>query len=92
MLDWLTWPADQLLWIGGVVAGWFFSKDATSDDGCNAGAGGFRGPARVLAKPVRILPIFPIRGGSPSGASGVALLHEWLQECWKKPAIYLREI
>ena len=30
MLDWLTWPADQLLWIGGVVAGWFFSKDATS--------------------------------------------------------------
>ena len=21
MLDWLTWPADQLLWIGGVVAG-----------------------------------------------------------------------
>jgi hypothetical protein len=30
MLDWLTWPADQLLWLGGVVAGWFFSKDATS--------------------------------------------------------------
>jgi hypothetical protein len=31
MLDWLTWPADLLLlWIGGVVAGWFFSKDATS--------------------------------------------------------------
>jgi hypothetical protein len=30
MLDWLTWPADQLLWIGGVVAGLFFSKDATS--------------------------------------------------------------
>jgi hypothetical protein len=30
MLDWLTWPADQLLQIGGVVAGWFFSKDATS--------------------------------------------------------------
>ena len=30
MLDWLTWPADQLLRIGGVVAGWFFSKDATS--------------------------------------------------------------
>jgi hypothetical protein len=28
MLDWLTWPAEQLLWIGGVVAGWFFSKDA----------------------------------------------------------------
>jgi hypothetical protein len=27
MLDWLTWPADQLLRIGG---GWFFSKDATS--------------------------------------------------------------
>jgi hypothetical protein len=30
MLDWLTWPADLLLRIGGVVAGWFFSKDATS--------------------------------------------------------------
>jgi hypothetical protein len=30
MLDWLTWPADQLLRIGGVVAGWFFSEDATS--------------------------------------------------------------
>jgi hypothetical protein len=30
MLDWLTWPADQLLRIGGVVASWFFSKDATS--------------------------------------------------------------
>jgi hypothetical protein len=30
MLDWLTWPADQLLWLDGVVAGWFFSKDATS--------------------------------------------------------------
>ena len=30
MLDWLTWPADQLLRIGGVVAGWFFSKDAIS--------------------------------------------------------------
>jgi hypothetical protein len=30
MLDWLTWPADLLLLIGGVVAGWFFSKDATS--------------------------------------------------------------
>ena len=23
---------------------------------------------------------------------GLQLLHEWLQECWKKPAIYLREI
>jgi len=30
MLDWLTWPADQLLRVGGIVAGWFFSKDATS--------------------------------------------------------------
>ena len=29
ILDWLTWPADELLRIGGVVAGWFFSKDAT---------------------------------------------------------------
>ena len=30
MLDWLTWPADLLLSAGGFVAGWFFSKDATS--------------------------------------------------------------
>jgi hypothetical protein len=30
MLDWLTWPADVLLGIGGFVAGLFFSKDATS--------------------------------------------------------------
>jgi len=30
MLDWLTWPADQLLRIAGVVAGWFLSEDATS--------------------------------------------------------------
>jgi len=30
MLDWLTWPADQLLRIGGIVASWFFSEDATS--------------------------------------------------------------
>jgi hypothetical protein len=29
-LDWLTWPADQLLRISGVVAGWFFGKDAIS--------------------------------------------------------------
>jgi hypothetical protein len=29
-LDWLTWPADQLLRISGLVAGWFFGKDATS--------------------------------------------------------------
>jgi hypothetical protein len=29
VLDWLTWPADQLLRIGGVVASWFFSEDAT---------------------------------------------------------------
>jgi hypothetical protein len=26
-LDWLTWPADELLRIGGVVAGWFFSEE-----------------------------------------------------------------
>ena len=30
MLDWLTRPADWLLSAGGVVASWFFSKDATS--------------------------------------------------------------
>jgi hypothetical protein len=30
MLDWLTWPADQLLRIGGIVASWFFSEDAVS--------------------------------------------------------------
>ena len=29
-LDWLTWPADELLRISGVVAGWFFGKDAIS--------------------------------------------------------------
>jgi hypothetical protein len=29
ILDWLTWPADQLLQIGGFVASWFFSKDDT---------------------------------------------------------------
>ena len=28
LIDWLTWPADQLLRIGGVVATWFFSEDA----------------------------------------------------------------
>jgi hypothetical protein len=30
MVDWLTWPADFLLNIGGIVASWFFSKDASS--------------------------------------------------------------
>ena len=30
MLDWLTWPADALLYAGGAVAGLFVSKDATS--------------------------------------------------------------
>jgi hypothetical protein len=30
MLDWLTWPADQLLRIGGIVASWFFSEDAVT--------------------------------------------------------------
>ena len=29
LIDWLTWPADQLLRIGGVMAAWFFSEDAT---------------------------------------------------------------
>jgi hypothetical protein len=29
LVDWLTWPADQLLRIGGVVAAWFFNEDAT---------------------------------------------------------------
>jgi hypothetical protein len=29
-MDWLTWPADQLLRIAGVVAGWFFDKGAVS--------------------------------------------------------------
>jgi hypothetical protein len=29
LIDWLTWPADQLLRMGGVVAAWFFSEDAT---------------------------------------------------------------
>jgi hypothetical protein len=30
MPDWLTWPADLLMWIGGVVAGWFFTKESSS--------------------------------------------------------------
>ena len=30
MLDWLNRPAEWLLSAGGVVASWFFSKDATS--------------------------------------------------------------
>jgi hypothetical protein len=30
MPDWITWPTDVLLWIGGVISGWFFSKEATS--------------------------------------------------------------
>jgi hypothetical protein len=29
LVDWLTWPAEQLLRIGGLVAAWFFSEDAT---------------------------------------------------------------
>jgi hypothetical protein len=29
IVDWLTWPADQLLRIGGLVAGWFFSNGDT---------------------------------------------------------------
>ena len=28
MLDWLTWPADALLFAGGIVASWIVSKDA----------------------------------------------------------------
>ncbi len=30
MPDWLTWPADLLLDIGGSIAGWFVSKDENS--------------------------------------------------------------
>ncbi len=30
MPDWLTWPADLLLDIGGTIAGWFVSKDENS--------------------------------------------------------------
>ena len=29
LIEWLTWPADQLQRMGGVVAAWFFSEDAT---------------------------------------------------------------
>jgi len=29
LVDWLTWPIDQLLRIGGVIAAWFFGEDAT---------------------------------------------------------------
>ena len=28
MLDWLSWPADALLYIGGIVASWIVSRDA----------------------------------------------------------------
>jgi hypothetical protein len=30
LLDWLTWPANVLLWAGAVVASWFVSEDAPS--------------------------------------------------------------
>jgi hypothetical protein len=30
MVDWLTWPADLLLSAGGILAGWFASKDTPS--------------------------------------------------------------
>jgi hypothetical protein len=32
MLDWLTWPANLLLSIGGWAASWFLSRDATNFD------------------------------------------------------------
>jgi hypothetical protein len=28
MLDWLSWPADGLLYLGGTVASWIVNKDA----------------------------------------------------------------
>jgi hypothetical protein len=30
MVDWLLWPADLLLSAGGIIAGWFASKDTPS--------------------------------------------------------------
>ena len=30
MSDWLLWPADLLLAVGGAVAGFFISKDSTN--------------------------------------------------------------
>jgi hypothetical protein len=30
MPDWLTWPADLLLGIGGIITSWFVSKDESS--------------------------------------------------------------
>ena len=30
MPDWLTWPADLLLGIGGIITSWFISKDESS--------------------------------------------------------------
>jgi hypothetical protein len=33
MPDWLTWPADLLLGIGGIVTGWFVGKDEVSFEG-----------------------------------------------------------
>jgi hypothetical protein len=33
MPDWLTWPADLLLGIGGIITSWFISKDESSFEG-----------------------------------------------------------
>jgi hypothetical protein len=33
MPDWLTWPADLLLGIGGIVTSWFVSRDEASFTG-----------------------------------------------------------
>ncbi|MFZ0852610.1 MAG: hypothetical protein WAO08_25825 [Hyphomicrobiaceae bacterium] len=54
MLDWLTRPTDWLLSAGGLVAGWFFSKDAISFTVVqmmfrNADTGGFSIADRILA-------------------------------------------
>ena len=30
MVDWLTWPAQLILSVGGIVASWFVTKDSLS--------------------------------------------------------------
>jgi hypothetical protein len=61
MLDWLSWPADSCSGSAVLLRACFSTKTRPfhghSDDVRNASAGGFCDPARVLAKPVRILPI-----------------------------------
>jgi hypothetical protein len=61
MVDWLTWPADLLLSVGGIVASWFVSKDTPSfvpsDGVCIGGLGGYRIDDCVFTTVARILAV-----------------------------------